>query len=329
MIVLSVESSCDETSVSITQDGKLVLSNIVASQISIHKEFGGVVPEVASRNHLKIIHTCFDLAIKEAKITIKDIDLVAVTKGPGLVGSLLIGIDAALAFSYANHIPVIGVNHLIAHLYASFIENDVVFPALGLLVSGGHTELILLKDHFDFLLLGSTLDDAVGETYDKIGRALSFSYPGGIELDKRAQNGEDLYKYKRVMLPEQMYNFSFSGLKRAVIDHKAGLDKTNTPYRIEDIASSLQHSVMDTIFAKVDYALKQNNLDRLVIAGGVAANSELRKRAAKLNNIKVYIPSLKYCGDNAAMIGICGYYQYKKYSWDHNYIIKAQSRLDI
>jgi N6-L-threonylcarbamoyladenine synthase len=329
MIILSVESSCDETSVAITKDGKEVLSNVILSQVDIHAKFGGVVPEVASRNHLKHISKVFEEAIKEANITSKDIDLVAVTRGPGLIGSLLIGINAAISYAYSHSIPIIGVNHLIGHLYACLIENDVQFPAIGLLISGGHTELIHMKDHFDFEVLGTTLDDAVGETYDKIGRVLGLPYPGGVSIDKIAKDGTDVFKYVRVFLPDKPYYFSFSGLKRAVCDHIFVSNKNNVDYKKEDVAASLQMAIVDVLEKKVKLALDNTECSNLLVAGGVAANSEVRKRLSNLENINTYFPSIKYCGDNAAMIGIAAYYQYKKFGANSDYIIKADSRLEI
>ncbi|HHW79193.1 MAG TPA: tRNA (adenosine(37)-N6)-threonylcarbamoyltransferase complex transferase subunit TsaD [Acholeplasmataceae bacterium] len=327
MIILSVESSCDETSVAIIRDGKEVLSHIILSQIDIHKEYGGVVPEIASRNHIKHIVDVFDKAIKDANIKVNEINLVAVTEGPGLIGSLLVGINAATAFAYANNIKIIGVNHLIGHIYAAQIENEMQFPLLALLVSGGHTELIYMKDHFQFEMLGTTLDDAVGEAYDKVARTLGLSYPGGPIIDKLAKLGNDTYDLPRVYLDdaENKYNFSFSGLKSAVINKVHNLKQKGEDVNVNDMATSFQNSVIDVLVHKTKSAANNYNVKQIILAGGVAANQSLRKRIkAEISDIPIIIPKLEYCTDNAAMIGAAAYQQFKIKYEDNDYIIHGR-----
>lgn len=330
MIILSVETSCDETSVAITKDGKEVLSNIVLSQIDVHKKFGGVVPEVASRHHVVHMSRLFDEAIREADITVADIDLVAVTKGPGLVGSLLVGINAAISFAYAHHKKLIGVNHLIGHIYASAIEHDIVFPALCLLVSGGHTELILFKNHMDFEFLGSTLDDAVGEAYDKIARILGIPYPGGPLVDKYAHEGMPTYKLPKPFLKNEPYNFSFSGIKSAVMNLVHNLSQKGEIINVNDMCASFQENVTEVLVTKAKSAAEALGVRQIIVAGGVAANKGLREKIrAQIKDIPIMIPHIKYCTDQAAMIGIAAYYQYQNEGAQSDYIIKAQPGLDI
>lgn len=311
MIVLGVESSCDETSVSVVKDGKEVLSNVIYSQIKTHAMFGGVVPEVASRCHTEIITYVFKEAIEQAKIKIEEIDLVAVTEGPGLIGCLLVGINAAKAFAYANDIPIIGVNHMTGHIYANYIENEFSFPLMALVVSGGHTELVLMKDHYNFEVLGTTLDDAVGETYDKVGRVIGLPYPAGAAVDKLAHEGKDTYKLPRVFLNND-YNFSLSGLKSAVINLNHNLEQKNIEVNKADLCCSFQEAVTDVLVDKTIKACNEYNCKQIILAGGVAANRGLReKMEKKKGNIKLTYPSMKYCTDNAAMIAVSGYFKYK------------------
>ncbi|QVK18770.1 tRNA (adenosine(37)-N6)-threonylcarbamoyltransferase complex transferase subunit TsaD [Mycoplasmatota bacterium] len=314
IIVLAVESSCDETSVAIVKNGKEVLSNIVSSQIDIHKKFGGVVPEVASRHHVENITLVLDEAIKKANIKVKDITCVAVTKGPGLIGSLLVGINAAKAFSFANHLPLIGVHHIAGHIYANHLVEDLQFPLLALVVSGGHTELVYMKDHYHFDIIGQTRDDAVGEAYDKVARVIGLPYPGGPHIDKLANEGIDLYKLPRVMLDQDNFDFSFSGLKSAVINLVHNATQRNETINRENLARSFQESVVDILVGKTVKAIKKNPIKQLIIAGGVAANSGLRKRLHEeiksFPDIKLIIPPLKYCTDNAAMIAVAGTFSY-------------------
>jgi len=314
MLVLGIETSCDETAVAIVRNGKKVLANIVYSQIAIHKEYGGVVPEVASRNHVRKITLVFDEAFKEAGVTARDIDLVAVTHHPGLIGSLLVGINAATIFAMAYDIPLVEVNHIHGHVYANYIEADFNFPILALIVSGGHTELVLMRKHMNFYLLGQTLDDAVGETYDKVGRVLGLDYPAGSAVDKLALEGEAKYSFPLIYLDdENKFNFSFSGLKTAVLNFINSKKMHNEKLSIPDLAASFQNSVIrvlvdKTIAATLKYAVKQ-----IVVAGGVAANRGLRiamrNEVNKLKNVSLTFPPFTYCTDNAAMIAVAGYFQ--------------------
>ncbi len=330
MYVLGVETSCDETSVSVTKDGKEILSNIVLSQIDIHKEYGGVVPEIASREHIKGITYVFDRAIKEANIKYTDLDLVAVTEGPGLIGSLLIGVNAAKVVSLNYSIPIIGVHHITGHIYASNIEHDMKFPLLALVVSGGHTELILMKEHFLFKKLGETQDDAVGEAYDKVARVLGLSYPGGPIVDKLARLGEEKYSFPRPMIDSDDFNFSFSGLKSHVINLNHNMKQRNETVNVNNFCRSFQEAVTDVLVSKTMRAKKANNIKQIIVVGGVAANSGLRQKMRdRITDIPVYFPSIKYCTDNAAMIGIAGYYKYKKENKVDDFLLNGSSRLNI
>lgn len=312
MIILGIESSCDETSVAIVVDGKKVLSNVIYTQIEIHKLYGGVVPEVASRRHIEKITFVIDEALKEAGITYEDIDKIAVTAEPGLIGSLMVGINAAKTIGLVYNKPVIMVNHIHGHIYANYLESDFEFPLLALVVSGGHTELVLMKDHYEFELLGETLDDAVGEAYDKVARVVEVGYPGGPILDKMAAQGEATYQLPRVKLGKDSYDFSFSGLKSAVINlyHKA-LEKGET-LNYNNLATSFQNAVVDVLCMKTIKAALEFNVKQVIIAGGVAANKGLRTRMQEEMDklqIKLTVPNFKYCTDNAAMIAVAGYFK--------------------
>ncbi len=327
MIILAVESSCDETSVAVVKDGKEVLSNIVLSQIDIHKIYGGVVPEIASRNHIAHITRVFEQALIDSKISVDDIDLVAVTRGPGLIGSLLVGINAASAFAFAHHKPLIGVNHLVGHLYAAGIEHEIKLPALALLVSGGHTELLYIKDHMDIKMIGTTLDDAVGEAYDKVARTLGLSYPGGPIVDQLAEQGMDAYHLPRPYLNDT-FNFSFSGLKSAVINVVHNAKQRGEKININDMCASFQNSVLDVLISKTKHAAEIFDVKQIIIAGGVAANRGLRKRIfEEIKDIEIIIPSMKYCTDNAAMIGAAAFYQYQKEGPHPNYLLGGESTI--
>ncbi len=329
MIVLSVESSCDETSVSIIKDGIDVLSNIVLSQIDIHKAYGGVVPEIASREHIKGITMVFEEALKEAKIAKNDIDLVAVTKGPGLIGSLLIGVNAAKAFAFSNNIKIIGVHHIAGHIYANALTEDLEFPLVCLVVSGGHTELVLMKEHYNFVKLGETLDDAVGEAYDKIARTVGLGYPGGPIVDKLAFTGEPNYKMPNISLGDS-YNFSFSGIKSHVINLVHNIKQRKEEVNIPDLCASFQETVSEVLVTKSLKAIKEYNAKMFIIAGGVAANKGLRKKIKeRITMVKVVVPEFRYCTDNAAMIGIAGYYQYQKNNSTDDMSLNAVSRMNL
>ncbi len=329
MIVLSVESSCDETSVSIVRDGKEVLSNIVLSQIDIHKAYGGVVPEIASREHIKGITMVFEEALKEANIDKTNIDLVAVTNGPGLIGSLLVGVNAAKAFAFSNDIEIIGVHHIAGHIYANQITAELEFPLICLVVSGGHTELILMKEHYDFQKLGETMDDAVGEAYDKVARTVGLGYPGGPIVDKLAQKGKPSYKMPNISLGNN-YNFSFSGIKSHVINLVHNTKQRNEELVIEDLCASFQETVSEVLVTKSLKAIKEYNAKMFIIAGGVAANKGLRKKINKrITMVKVVVPEFRYCTDNAAMIGIAGYYQYLRNSSTDDMSLNGLSRMKM
>ena len=313
MIVLGVETSCDETSVSIVKDGKEVLSNVIYTQIDIHKLYGGVVPEVASRHHLRKITYVFDQSLKEAGLEPKDIDLVAVTARPGLIGSLLVGINAAKTFALAHDIEFIEVDHIVGHIYANHIESDFDFPMLALVVSGGHTELVYIKDHYEFEVLGETLDDAVGEAYDKVGRVMNLEYPAGAKIDKLAHIGSPTYPLPLVYADKDSYNFSFSGMKSAVLNLVNKAKMKNEEINNADLAASFQTRVVKVLTDKTIKAAKEYNVKQIVVAGGVAANQGLRsslKAAAEENDIKLTFPKMVYCTDNAAMIAVAGYFKY-------------------
>ena len=330
MIILAVESSCDESSVAIVKDGKEVLSHIVLSQIDIHQVFGGVVPEIASRNHVVHMTRIFEEALHQAKLQPKDLDLVAVTKGPGLIGSLLVGINAATAFAYAHDLPLMGVNHLHGHIYAAGITHEIKLPALALLISGGHTELIYMKEHMSFELLGTTQDDAVGEAYDKVARTLGLSYPGGPLVDKLAQEGIDSYHLPRPYLDRKEYHFSFSGLKSAVINLVHNAEQRGEKIDIPNMCASFQASVLDVIIEKTKLASENYDVKQIIVAGGVAANKGLRQRIFKeIPNKEIIIPEMVYCTDNAAMIGAAAYYQYQKYGALPNYLLGGESTLSV
>lgn len=329
MLVLGVESSCDETSVAIVKDGKEILSNVVLSQIDIHKKFGGVVPEVASRHHVYQVSIVFKEAFEKANVKYEDIDLVAVTEGPGLIGSLLVGINAAKTFALLFDKPIIGVHHLAGHIYANAIEHDMKFPAIALLVSGGNTELIYMKNHFDFDILGETLDDAVGESYDKVARVVGLPYPGGPAVDKLAHLGNVTYQLPKPYVTN--YDFSFSGLKSAVINLAHNINQRNEELNVNDLCASFQDSVTEVLVNKTFKAAEEYNVKQIIVAGGVSANKGLKERFFAENNdrFEICIPSIKYCTDNAAMIGVAGYYQWQKYQKADDLTMNGDSSLDL
>lgn len=331
MLVLGVESSCDETSVAIVKDGKEVLSNVINSQINIHEKFGGVVPEIASRQHTYVVSMVFKEAFEKANVKPEDIDLVAVTKGPGLIGSLLVGLNAAKAFALMYNRPIIGINHLAGHIYANAIEHEMKFPLVALLVSGGNTELIYMKENFSFEIIGETLDDAVGEAYDKVARVVGLPYPGGPAVDKLAHLGNDTYHLPRVYLDDNSYNFSFSGLKSAVINLAHNARQRNEEINVNDLCASFQASVSEVLVNKTLRLAKERNVQQIIVAGGVSANKGLKERFLKdtPRNIEVCIPSIRYCTDNAAMIGAAGYYQYQKSKCLDDLSLNASASLEL
>ena len=332
MLVLGVESSCDETAVAIVRDGKEVLSNVVLSQIDIHTKFGGVVPEIASREHVYNVSMVFEEAFKKANLSPEDIDLIAVTKGPGLIGSLLVGLNAAKTLALIYNKPLIGINHLAGHIYANSIEHDMKFPSIALLVSGGNTELIYMKDHFDFEIIGETLDDAVGEAYDKVARVVGIGYPGGPIVDKLAHLGKDTYNLPRVTLGNDNYNFSFSGLKSAVINLNHNAQQRNEEINVNDLCCSFQEAVTDVLVSKSLKACREYNVKQLIVAGGVSANKGLKEKLNKENsdsNLEICIPSIKYCTDNAVMIACAGYYRYLKNDTLDTLDLNADASLEL
>ncbi|UDI77875.1 tRNA (adenosine(37)-N6)-threonylcarbamoyltransferase complex transferase subunit TsaD [Staphylococcus taiwanensis] len=313
-LILAVETSCDETSVSVIENGNTILSNTVLSQIESHKRFGGVVPEVASRHHVEGMTVTIEESLETANVTMEDIDAVAVTQGPGLIGALLIGINAAKALAFAYDKPLIPVHHIAGHIYANHLEEPLTFPLMALIVSGGHTELVYMKSHLNFEVIGETRDDAVGEAYDKVARTIDLPYPGGPEIDKLAAQGQDTYHFPRVWLEKDSYDFSFSGLKSAVINKLHNQKQKNEKINKANVAASFQNSVVDVLSTKAMNACKEYDVKRLIIAGGVASNKGLRSRLKTLceeNHIQLSIPSPQLCTDNAAMIGAAGYYYYK------------------
>lgn len=316
-LLLAIESSCDETSVAAVEDGATILANIVASQINSHRRFGGVVPEVASRHHVEEVTLCIEEALVEAKVSPNELSGVAVTYGPGLVGALLIGLSAAKAFAWAHHLPLIPVNHMAGHIYAANFSEPLQFPLMALLVSGGHTELVYMKETGSFEIIGETRDDAAGEAYDKVGRVLGLPYPSGKEIDRLAHQGKDTYHFPRAMIKESNYDFSFSGLKSAFINTVHNAQQREEPLVLEDLAASFQASVIDVLVEKTIRACQEYPVKQLVVAGGVAANQGLRERlsqvvATDLPSVQLVIPPLRLCGDNAAMIGAAGFVEAEK-----------------
>ncbi len=314
VLILAIESSCDETSMSIVKNGKDVLSIVVNTQISTHEKFGGVVPEIASRMHTENITMVLDETLKKANVSMDDISAIAVTYGPGLMGSLLVGVEAAKTIAYVYKKPLIAVNHMAGHIYANNIENTMEFPILALVVSGGHTDLVYMEDDYKFEVLGSTLDDAIGETYDKVARVLDLKYPGGPNVEKLAAQGHPTYKLP-IPMNDNFLNMSFSGLKSSIINLVHNETQRGNTINKEDLAASFQTVAIDELTRKLSLALKKVNVNQVIIAGGVSANQYLRKEVAKLlenTNIKLLVPSMIYCTDNGAMIGAAAYPLYLK-----------------
>lgn len=310
--IFAIETSCDETSASIIKNGKEEIATVVLSQIDIHKNFGGVVPEIASRNHTQAITMVFEECLKKANMKMDDIDAIAVTYGPGLNGSLLIGIEAAKALSLATGKPLVPVNHMAGHIYANKFVGEFKFPLLCLVVSGGHTEIIYMDKEYSFKKIGSTLDDSVGEAYDKVARVVGIPYPGGPLMDKMAQLGKHSYNLPAPK-DDDSYDFSFSGIKSAVINLVHNEKQRGNKINKEDLATSFQETAVGILVKKTTRALKQYGVKQLLVAGGVSANSGLRKAledVCKELNVELLKPEIKYCTDNAAMIGAAGYYAY-------------------
>ncbi|MBE6157523.1 MAG: tRNA (adenosine(37)-N6)-threonylcarbamoyltransferase complex transferase subunit TsaD [Firmicutes bacterium] len=311
--ILGIESSCDETSASIVKNGREEIATVISSQIDIHKDFGGVVPEIASRNHVKNVTLVLEECLDKANMTMDDIDAIAITYGPGLIGSLLIGLEAAKTLAFIHNKPLIPVHHIAGHIYANSLVKELTFPLLAVVVSGGHTELIEMKDHYDFNKLGGTLDDAIGECYDKVARVINLEYPGGPKLDKLAHIGKPTYRLP-IPLKDDSYNFSFSGLKSAVINLAHNEEQRGRELNKEDLAASFQEVAIKSITNKVKKAVIDKNIKTVIVAGGVAANQGLREEMEKLRDelgFDLSIPPMKYCTDNGTMIAAAGYYAYK------------------
>ena len=314
LYILGIESSCDETSASIVRNGTDEIATVTSSQIDVHKEYGGVVPEIASRHHVKNITIVLEECLEKANMKMEDIDAIAITYGPGLIGSLLIGLEAAKTLSFIYNKPLIPVHHIAGHIYANSLVKEMKFPLLAIVVSGGHTELIEMKEHYSFQKLGGTLDDAIGECYDKVARIIGLEYPGGPKLDKMALTGEKTYKLP-IPLQDDTYNFSFSGLKSAVINLAHNEKQKGNEIIKENLAASFQAVAVESIVSKAKKAIIDKKIKNVIVAGGVAANQGLRNEITKLTkelNVELIIPPIKYCTDNAAMIAAAGYYAYKK-----------------
>jgi N6-L-threonylcarbamoyladenine synthase len=315
LYIVGIESSCDETAVAIIKNGREIISNVVASQIESHKRFGGVVPEIASRHHVEQITIVIEEGLNQANLTFDDIDAIAVTEGPGLVGALLIGVNAAKALAFAHNLPLVPVHHIAGHIYANRLVSEMKFPLLALVVSGGHTELVYMKEHGHFEVIGETRDDAAGEAYDKVARTLNLPYPGGPQIDRLAQAGKPTIDLPRAWL-DGSYDFSFSGLKSAVINTVHNAQQRGEEIAPEDLAASFQASVIDVLVKKTIKAVEEYGVSQVIVAGGVAANKGLRNALeqtfSEKTGIELVIPPISLCTDNAAMIGAAGTVMYEK-----------------
>ena len=317
VLILAIESSCDETAASVVKNGREVLSNVIYSQIALHTEYGGVVPEIASRKHIEKINQVIEQALKEASVTLQDITAIAVTYGPGLVGALLVGVSAAKAISFATGIPLVGVHHIEGHISANYIENkDLEPPFVCLVASGGHSQLVVVKDDGEYEIIGRTRDDAAGGAFDKVARAIGLGYPGGPKIDKLSKEGNpNAIEFPRARVADNAYDFSFSGLKSAVLNYLNGCQMKGEPVCQADVAASFQKAVTDVLVEHSVNAAKAYGFKKLAIAGGVASNSSLRaafEKKCEAEGISFYHPSPVFCTDNAAMIGAAGYYDYLK-----------------
>lgn len=328
ILILGIESSCDETAAAVVQNGRKVLSNVISSQIELHKLYGGVVPEIASRKHMEKINQVIEEALLEAEVTLDDIDALAVTYGPGLVGALLVGVAEAKAICFAKKKPLVGVHHIEGHVSANYIEHlDLEPPFLSLIVSGGHTHLVQVKDYGEYEIIGRTRDDAVGEAFDKVARSIGLGYPGGPKIDKLAKEGDpSAISFPKAKIEDAPLDFSFSGVKSAVLNHINGCKMKGEEIIPADIAASFQKAVVDVLVERTLQAAKKFNSKKIALAGGVASNSALRTAMKKMCNeqgLALYYPSPVFCTDNAAMIGVAGYYEYIKgtrHGWDLNAI---------
>ena len=317
IVLLAIESSCDETAASVVRNGREVLSNVIYSQIDLHTLYGGVVPEIASLKHIEKINQVIEQALKEAGMTLRQMDGIAVTYGPGLVGPLLVGVSAAKAISFATGIPLIGVHHIEGHISANFIENkELEPPFVCLVVSGGHSHLVIVKDYGEYEIIGRTRDDAAGEAFDKVARAIGLGYPGGPKIDKLSREGNpDAIHFPRAKVEDNPYDFSFSGLKSAVLNYLNSCEMKGIEVNRADVAASFQKAVIDVLVEHALEAVKEYGFDKFAIAGGVASNQSLRnafEKECSKRKIQFYHPSPIFCTDNAAMIGVAGYYEFIK-----------------
>ena len=315
VLILAIESSCDETAASVVKNGREVLSNVISSQIELHKLYGGVVPEIASRKHIEKINQVIEEALEEANVTLDDLSAIGVTYGPGLVGALLVGVAEAKAIAYAKNLPLVGVHHIEGHISANYIENlELEPPFICLVVSGGHTHLVCVKDYGKYEIIGRTRDDAAGEAFDKVARAIGLGYPGGPKIDKLSKEGNaEAIVFPKAHITDAPYDFSFSGVKSAVLNYINGCKMKGEEYNNADIAASFQKAVTDVLVENAMRAVKEYGLNKFAIAGGVASNSTLRaamQQACEKEAIEFYHPSPIYCTDNAAMIGVAAYYEY-------------------
>ena len=331
--ILAIESSCDETAAAVVKNGREILSNIISSQIDLHTLYGGVVPEIASRKHIEKINQVIEQALEEAKIILEEIDAIAVTYGPGLVGALLVGVSAAKALAFALKKPLIGVHHIEGHISANFIENkELEPPFICLVVSGGHSHLVKVGNYGEYEILGRTRDDAAGEAFDKVARAIGLGYPGGPKIDKVSREGNpQAIHFPRAKVGESEYDFSFSGLKSAVLNYLNSCQMKDQEINQADVAASFQKAVVDVLVDHSINAVKKYHFDKFAIAGGVASNSHLReaiKKACEENHIDFFYPSPVYCTDNAAMIGVAAYYEYIK-GVRHGYDLNAVPNLKL
>lgn len=313
MLLLTLESSCDETSAAVVQDGRHILSNVIASQIAVHAEFGGVVPELAARHHLEASPVVIKQALQQAGKTFNDIEGIAVTRGPGLIGALLVGVSAAKAIAFALQKPLVGVHHIEGHILAPLLEHNIEFPYLALAVSGGHTHLYRVDQIGAYTLLGRTRDDAAGEAFDKVAKMCGLGYPGGVQIDKLARNGDpNAFKLPRPMLQHKDLDFSFSGIKTAVLTQIKRMGAIPEGQLLADLAASFQAAVVEVLYAKTLRAAKSSNLKTVVVAGGVACNSGLRLAFGKAGDLNVFFPSPELCADNAAMLAVAGDYYLRR-----------------
>ncbi|ACR71416.1 O-sialoglycoprotein endopeptidase [Lachnospira eligens ATCC 27750] len=333
VLILAIESSCDETAAAVVKNGREVLSNVINTQIAIHTEYGGVVPEIASRKHIENINPVIRKALEDAGVTLDDIDAIGVTYGPGLVGALLVGVAEAKAIAFAKNKPLVGVHHIEGHISANYVENkELEPPFVALVVSGGHTHLVKVNDYGEYEIVGRTRDDAAGEAFDKVARAIGLGYPGGPKIDKLAKEGNpDAIEFPRAHVDDAPYDFSFSGIKSAVLNYINSANMQGKEINRADVAASFQKAVVDALVSRAVRLAKECGMDKLAIAGGVASNSALRaaiQEACAKNNIGFYSPSPILCTDNAAMIGAAAYYEYIK-GVRHGYDLNAVPNLKL